>query len=272
MVAGWWMSLPWAALLKRLSIRLQPHGPSHLIRSQWKPVALCHHSYSIGRRCNRGSHRSRELDTLRKPFRCKERILCDSCKTPSHMAGAALGQRGERCVCVSEREREMLRRRSGFPSFMESIQNIKLHSRFYQSNCRPIHLNYTWMRMRTITALENSKAFCRFDSVSPSVYPAPPPSSLISLHWYLHVNDFYLSASLVSFVFYLHVSDSSSLMVLRRNESNLPGDSRTILPAITRIHSGQWILMTMKPGSCEATLQSRVSVMLFKWQSCSIHL
>lgn len=89
------MSLPWAALLKRLSIRLQPHGPSHLIRSQWKPVAPCHHSYSIGKRCNGGSHWSTELDTLRKPFRRKERILCDSCTTPSHMGGAALGWRGE---------------------------------------------------------------------------------------------------------------------------------------------------------------------------------
>lgn len=95
LVAGWWMSLPWAALLKRLSIRLQSHGPSHLIRSQWKPVAPCHHSYSTGTRCNRDSHWSTELDTLRKPFRCKERILCDSCTTLSHMGGAALGWRGE---------------------------------------------------------------------------------------------------------------------------------------------------------------------------------
>lgn len=60
-----------------------------------------------------------------------------------------------------------------------------------------------------------------------------------------------LSLSLSFFVFYLHVSGSSSLMALRCNESNLLFDSQTILPAITLIHSGQWILMTMKPVSCE---------------------
>lgn len=249
------MSLPWAALLKRLSIRLQPHGPSHLIRSQWKPVAPCHHSYGTGkRRCNgEDSHWSRELDTLRKPFRCKERILCDSCTTPSHMGGAALGWRGEIVRRQREREREgdtHKERRRYFHSSWVYIQNPqKPHPRFYQSNCPPIYLNYTWMRMKTITALQNSKAFCLLVSLS---------LSFISLHWYLHVNDVcvsaFLSLSLCLFFLwssYLHVSGFRFLMVPRCNESNLLCDSQTILPAITLIHSGQWILMTMKPRSCE---------------------
>lgn len=122
LVAGWWMSLPWAALLKRLSIRLQPHGPSHLIRSQWKPVAPCHHSYSIGPRCNGDSYWSTELDTLRKPFRCKERILCDSCTTLFHMGGAALGWRGE----IVWGRGILVKSRVLFPFFVRYIQNESL--------------------------------------------------------------------------------------------------------------------------------------------------
>lgn len=153
---------------------------------------------------------------------------------------------------------------------MSHIQNRRPHPRFYQSNCPPIHLNYTWMRMRTIIALQNSKAFCRFDSVSLSVIPLPTSlslSSLISPGWYLHVNDFCVSAFLFFFVSYLHVSGFRCLMVLRWNESNLLCDSQTILPAITLIHSGQWILMTMKAGSCEEILQALVLATLV-WLSC----
>lgn len=128
--------------------------------------------------------------------------------------------------------------------------------------------------MRTITALQISKAFCRFDSVSLSVFPLPTSlslSSLIGPGWYLHVNDFCVSAFLSLFFFffvsYLHVSGFRCLMVLRWNESNLLCDSQTILPAITLIHSGQWILMTMKAGSCEEILQALVLVTLV-WLSC----
>lgn len=41
-------------------------------------------------RRNSDSHRSTELDALRKPFLCKERILCDSCTSLLYMGGAAL--------------------------------------------------------------------------------------------------------------------------------------------------------------------------------------
>lgn len=65
-------------------------------------------------------------------------------------------------------------------------------------------------------------------------------------------------------------------MVLRWNESNLLCDSQAILPAITLIHSGQWILMTVKPGSCEEILQALALVTLV-WLSrvgalCHFHL
>lgn len=63
-------------------------GPSHLIRSPWKPVSPCHRSYSKGGRCNRGGHRGAAVDMLRKPFWREERI---SCKTWSRMASVALG-------------------------------------------------------------------------------------------------------------------------------------------------------------------------------------
>lgn len=142
------MSLPWAALLKRLSIRLQPHGPSHLIRSQWKPVAPCHHSYSTGPGCNCDSHRSTALDTLRKPFRCKrEDIMWLMYNSVSH---------GWHCTWLErrDRERDTWKSRVLFTFFIGYIQSWKPHPRFYQSNWQPIHLNYTWMRMRTITALQ----------------------------------------------------------------------------------------------------------------------
>ncbi len=75
------------------------------------------------------------------------------------------------------------------------------------------------------------------------------------------------------FVCYLHVSGFRCLMVLRWNESNLLCDSQTILPAITLIHSGQWILMTMKPGSCEDILQALVLVTLVRLsRACSLVL
>ena len=45
-------------------------------------------------------------------------------------------------------------------------------------------------------------------------------------------------------------------MALRCNESNLLFDSQSILPAITLILSGQWILMTMKVVSCEDTFST----------------
>lgn len=46
----------------------------------------------------------------------------------------------------------------------------KTHPRFHQSNCPHILLNYTWTRTKTLTALQNSKAFCHFDSVSLSLF------------------------------------------------------------------------------------------------------
>lgn len=80
-------------------------------------------------------------------FGAKERILCDSCTTLSHMGGTALGWRGEI-------GRGILERAVLFTFFIGYIQSWKPHPRFYRSNWQPIHLNYTWMRMRTITALQ----------------------------------------------------------------------------------------------------------------------
>lgn len=62
------------------------------------------------------------------------------------------------------------------------------------------------------------------------------------------------------FVCYLHVIAFRCLVVLHWNESNLLSDSGAILPAIMLIHSGQWILMTMKSGSCEEILWALVLV------------
>lgn len=105
----------------------------------------------------------------------------------------------------SARERDTWKSRVLFPFFIGYIQNWKPHPRFYQSNCRPIHLNYTWMRTRAITALQNSKARRRFECVplfslalfflSLIIFPLPL-SSFIFLCWYLHVNDFCVSAFL----------------------------------------------------------------------------
>lgn len=275
------MSLPWAALLKRLSIRLQPHGPSHLIRSQWKPVAPCHHSYSTGPGCNCDSHRSTALDTLRKPFRCKrEDIMWLMYNSVSH---------GWHCTWLErrDRERDTWKSRVLFTFFIGYIQSWKPHPRFYQSNWQPIHLNYTWMRMRTITALQKLESLtllrvCLSPSFTRSVslpLPYHLSSFLFHLCWYLHVNDFCVSAFLVSFSlsFFCLLFTCQWLSLLDGwNESNLLCDSQAILPAITLIHSGQWILMTVKPGSCEEILQALALVTLV-WLSrvgalCHFHL
>lgn len=80
-------------------------------------------------------------------FSAKERILCDSCTTVSH---------GWHCTWLErrDRERDTWKSRVLFTFFIGYIQSWKPHPRFYQSNWQPIHLNYTWMRMRTITALQ----------------------------------------------------------------------------------------------------------------------
>ncbi len=152
------MSLPWAALLKRLSIRLQPHGPSHLIRSQWKPVAPCHHSYSIGPRCNRGSRWSTELDTLRKPFQCKERILCDSCTTPSHTGGAALGWRGD--VVWGERDTHkeqsvisILHESYSEPKASSKILSIKLPTYSFKLHLNENEDHYSTSKLKSLLSL-----------------------------------------------------------------------------------------------------------------------
>lgn len=218
------MSLPWAALLKRLSIRLQPHGPSHLIRSQWKPVAPCHHSYSTGPGCNCDSHRSTALDTLRKPFRCKrEDIMWLMYNSVSH---------GWHCTWLerrdSARERDTWKSRVLFTFFIGYIQSWKPHPRFYQSNWQPIHLNYTWMRMRTITALQKLESLtllrvCLSPSFTRSVsLPLPYHLSSFLFHlpllvftcqWLLRkcLSRFFFSLSF--FVCYLHVSGFPYLMV-----------------------------------------------------------
>lgn len=108
-----------------------------------------------------------------------------------------------------------------------------------------------------------------FSLLSPSVFHLSSPS--VGIYMPMTFCGF-----LLFFAFYLHVSGFHDLMVLRCTESNLLCDSQTILPAITLIHSGQWILMTMKPGSCEDILEALVLVTLVRlsmwWQSRSIDL
>lgn len=163
------MSLPWAALLKRLSIRLQPHGPSHLIRSQWKPVAPCHHSYSIGPRSNRDSHWSTEPDTLRKPFRCKERILCDSCTTPSHMGGAALGWRGDVVWVERDTHKEqsvisILHESHSEPKASSKILSIKLPAYSFKLYLNENEDHYSTSKLKSLLSLWLCLSLC---------YPSP---------------------------------------------------------------------------------------------------
>lgn len=173
------MSLPWAVLLKRLSIRLQPHGPSHLIRSQWKPVGPCHHSYCMGPGCNRrhplehGAWHAEEAISLQR-----EDIMWLMYNSVSHVGRRTWQERGDN-VRQGDTRKGII--------YGVFIKNWKPHPRFYQSNCPPFHSNNTWMWMRTIIALQNSKAFCHFVSLSlsPPVFPSLrifPPLSLISIH------------------------------------------------------------------------------------------
>lgn len=142
-----------------------------------------------------------------------------------------------------------------FPFFAGYSLNRKLHPRSHQSKFLPIHWNYTWMRVKAVASLERKrkKNWTGFSFLS----------SFISLCWYLHVNDFCVSAFLL-FVRYLHVIAFRCLMVLQWNESNLLSDSQAILPAITLIHFGQWAIMTVKPRSCEDILQALALVMLVR--------
>lgn len=182
---------------------------------------------------------------------------------------------GWRCTWLerrdSVRERDTHKEQSVISILHALHSEWKPHSRFYQSNCPPIHLNYTWMRIRTITALQNSKGFCHFDSASISLSVFTSSSASLSFISHLPQLVFTCQWLLCKYhpppISYLHVSGFCCLMVLRWNESNLLGDSQAILPAITLIHSGQWILMTMKPGGCEEILQAFELVTLV-WLSC----
>lgn len=163
----------------------------------------------------------------------------------------------------------LLKSRVLFPFFTGSCSEQKATSKILSIKLPgysfKLHLNenedhYSTWELKSLLSL--------WLSLPLSVFPSRSLSSLPSLRWYLHVNDFcisaFLSPSLFFFATYLHVSGFRCLMVLRCNESNLLCDSQTILPAITLIHSGQWILMTMKPGSCEDILQAPVLVTLVR--------
>lgn len=165
----------------------------------------------IGTGCNRGSHRSAELDALRKPFRRKEGILCDSCATASH---------GWRCTWLerrdSARQRDSHEEQTVISILYGLYSEPKPHPRFYQSNCPPIHLNYTWMSAGTITALRSllstslSLAVFFFFFTSFPLFHFSSPSIGI----YMSMTSC-VSAFLFFSVAYLHVSGFCCLMVLR---------------------------------------------------------
>lgn len=148
------------------------------------------------------------------------------------------------------------------------ILSIKLVAHSFKLHLNEDEDHYSTSKLKSLLSL------WRCLSLSPSqffpslnIFPLAL-SSLISLCWYLHVNDFCVKC-LSLFFFWAAIYMSVAfrcLMVLRWNESNLLCDSQAILPAITLIHSGQWILMTMKPGSCEDILQALVLVTP-AWQS-----
>lgn len=180
-------------------------------------------------------------------FGCKERILCDSCTTLSHMGGAALGWRGE----IAGGQGILIKSRVLFPFFAGYIQSKKTQPRFHQSNCPHIllklHLNEDDRPSQHFKTQKPSVTLTLSLSGSPSFISRLPPL-VFTCQWLLCKR---ISSFSFFFVSYLHVRGSCCLMVQRWNESNLLCDSQAILLAITLIHSGQWILMTMKPGSCE---------------------
>lgn len=91
MLAGWWMSLPWAALLKHLSIRLQLHGPPRVWLdpggSRFRLVIT--HTATAGD-ATEAAIGAQRVDSLRKSFWHEERI---SCKMWSRMVSVARGRR-----------------------------------------------------------------------------------------------------------------------------------------------------------------------------------
>lgn len=174
------------------------------------------------------------------------------------MGGAALGWRGE-----TVRGRGILMKsRLLFPFFMGYIQNRSL----IQDSINQIAHPFIWITPGWVQGpLRRFEAFCLplflllfffFFTSFPLFHFSSP-----SIGIYMSMTSC-VSAFLFFSVAYLHVSGFCCLMVLRWDESNLLCDSLAILPAITLIHSGQWILMTMKPGSCEDILQALVLVML----------
>lgn len=181
LVAGWWMSLPWAALLKRLSIRLQPHGPSHLIRSQWKPVAPCHHSYSIGPEMQQrqpmehGAWRAEEAISVQR-----EDIMWLMYNSVSH---------GWRCTWLERRDSArrgalfiLIKSRVLFPFFAGYFQKPKASSKILSIKLPTysfkLHLNENEHHYSTS---KNSTAFCR----SLSLPPLHLPPLVFTCQWLL---------------------------------------------------------------------------------------
>lgn len=124
LVAGWWMSLPWASLLKCSSIRLQPHRPHIWLDpngSQLLPV-ITHRAWGRDAMETAIGAQSLTPDALRKPFQSKERILCDSCSTPSQVTAAARGWRGE----IGIWRGILMKSRMLFPFFMRNVQSENL--------------------------------------------------------------------------------------------------------------------------------------------------
>lgn len=114
----------------------------------------------------------------------------------------ALHLAGEETRCEGEGgwEREVV-----FPFFVGYVQNKKPHYRFYQSRCLPIHLDYTWWRMRNITSLQTSKAFCHFDCLF-LFFPFSLPLSFISHHRPLVFTCQWLFAAFSSFLPSIYMS------------------------------------------------------------------
>lgn len=106
-------------------------GPSHLIRSQWKPVSPCHRSYGKGRRSNSGGHRGAEVDALRKPFFCARRGY--HCKTRCRVASVA---RGRRRVWQRDTQSGLAIQHISCDLFIAAdMPYRKPHLRFCHSNC-----------------------------------------------------------------------------------------------------------------------------------------
>lgn len=237
-------------------------GTSHLIRSQWKPVAPCHHSYSTGPRCNSDSHRCTELDALRKPFRCKDGILCESCPTLFYMGGTAIGWTGDIVWGILRRAEYyghpswvMFRKTS---SEMLSIKSQNYSPKLHMNEREDVRITFSTQKISAFLAL----SWLQLTFFLP-LFHLPSRSVGIYMSMTSVWVPFSLTLSfllLLFFVRYLHVIGFCCLMVLRWNESNLLSDSQAILPAITLIHSGQWIIMTMKPGSCEEILQALMAL------------